>query len=106
MEKLEPYVSNEQAVTNNNRDGIAPDQATPEYDPFLKYVILGDKLEDGLLMWITIGLDLEADYSGQVQAAAHFGGTKTAGAGETLASTSLLASSSSGAAGRMGVMRW
>jgi len=109
VEKLEPYVSNEQDLTTNSRDGIAPDQATEEYDPFLNYVLLGDKLEDGLLMWITIGLDLEADYSGEVRPAAHFEGdgvTQTAGGGETLTSTSLLVSSSNAAAGRVGVMRW
>ncbi|KAK1990369.1 aromatic compound dioxygenase [Colletotrichum falcatum] len=72
VEALAPYNTNTQAVTTNLEDGIAADQATAEYDPFLKYVRLGDDLGDGLLMWITIGINTTADYNDKVTPAAHY----------------------------------
>ncbi|KAK5659526.1 hypothetical protein OQA88_728 [Cercophora sp. LCS_1] len=84
VEALEPYSLNSQDVTTNAEDMLAPDEATEEYDPFLKWVMLGDSLEDGLLMWITIGLDQAADYSENVAAAAHYlegGGVDVEGGG-------------------------
>ncbi|KAK0652630.1 Intradiol ring-cleavage dioxygenase, partial [Cercophora newfieldiana] len=84
VEAVAPYSANAQAVTTNGEDMLAPDEATEEYDPFLKWVMLGDALEDGLLMWITIGIDEGADYSGNVAAAAHYyegGGVAVEGGG-------------------------
>ncbi|TDZ74649.1 hypothetical protein CTRI78_v000631 [Colletotrichum trifolii] len=84
VELLEPYASNTQQLTTNLRDSIAAGEATAEYDPFLKYVKLGDDLQDGLLMWITIGLNTTADYNDNVRAAAHYyegGGVDQSGGG-------------------------
>jgi len=84
VEALAPYNTNTQAVTTNAQDGIAPDEATAEYDPFLQYVHLGEKLSDGLLMWITIGVNSSADNSAGVTPAAHYyegGGETVEGAG-------------------------
>ncbi|KAF4776175.1 hypothetical protein HER10_EVM0004110 [Colletotrichum scovillei] len=72
VETLAPYTSNTQTLTTNLQDGIAAGEATALYDPFLKYVRLGEDLNDGLLMWITIGIDTTADYSDEVRAAAHY----------------------------------
>lgn len=72
VEQLSPYSTNTQPLTTNAEDSIAPDEATAEYDPFLSYVMLGDSLLDGLLMWITVGLNTSADYSASVAAAAHY----------------------------------
>ncbi|KAK3386516.1 Intradiol ring-cleavage dioxygenase [Podospora didyma] len=72
VELLAPYNTNTQEVTTNAEDTLAPDEATAEYDPFLNYVMLGDSLEDGLLMWITIALNTSADYSASVSPAAHY----------------------------------
>ena len=36
-------------------------------DPFPQYAYLGDSVSDGLLMWINIGIDMDAAYT--VQAA-------------------------------------
>jgi len=72
VETLAPYNTNTQALTTNLEDGIAADEATAEYDPFLKYVRLGEDLNDGLLMWITIGINTTADHNDEVSAAAHY----------------------------------
>ncbi|OHE92517.1 hypothetical protein CORC01_12166 [Colletotrichum orchidophilum] len=84
VETLAPYTSNRQTLTTNLQDGIAAGEATAVYDPFLKYVRLGDDLNDGLLMWITIGIDTTADYNDHVSAAAHYhegGGVDQSGGG-------------------------
>ncbi|KAK1986220.1 Intradiol ring-cleavage dioxygenase [Colletotrichum cereale] len=72
VETLAPYNTNTQPLMTNLEDSIAAGEATPEYDPFLKYVRLGDDLADGLLMWITIGIDTAADYNDKVRAASHY----------------------------------
>ncbi|KAM7211685.1 Intradiol ring-cleavage dioxygenase [Rhypophila decipiens] len=74
---LSPYKENGQASVRNEDDGLAAAQASEGYDPFLRYVLLGEKLEDGLLMWISVGVDLEADYSSRVFVAETFAGTGT-----------------------------
>jgi protocatechuate 3,4-dioxygenase beta subunit len=71
VETVEPYVSNTQAVTTNDDDQWASSAAGDEsYDPFLNYVYLGDKVEDGLLMWVEVGIDSSADYNDDVDYAA------------------------------------
>ncbi|PHH79131.1 hypothetical protein CDD80_5597 [Ophiocordyceps camponoti-rufipedis] len=60
---VQPYSSNRQPWTPNAMDDFAADEATPEYDPFMRHVFLGESPADGLLLWITIGIDPQADYS-------------------------------------------
>ncbi|KAJ2902341.1 putative extracellular dioxygenase [Zalerion maritima] len=72
VKKVSPYDTNTQALTTVDEDSIAASEATDEYDPFLSYVRLGDSIEDGLLMFITVGIDTTADYEDQVSAAAHY----------------------------------
>lgn len=84
VESVEPYLSNTQEVTSNDEDTIAVSEATAEYDPFMKYVQLGEDISDGLLMWITIAIDTTADYNEEVSAAAHYykgGGVDEASSG-------------------------
>ncbi|GKT47086.1 uncharacterized protein ColSpa_07267 [Colletotrichum spaethianum] len=84
VETLAPYITNTQTLTTNLQDSIAADEATAAYDPFLKYVRLGDDLNDGLLMWITIGINTTANYNDNVSAAAHYyegGGVDQSGGG-------------------------
>ncbi|KAG6040167.1 hypothetical protein E4U41_001392 [Claviceps citrina] len=78
VEATAPYWSNEQPVTDNRQDFLTGDEASEEYDPFMKYVYLGHRPEDGLLLWITIGIDTAANYSRNISTAAHWhpgGGT-------------------------------
>lgn len=72
VEATEPYSLNEEPITSNSDDGDAADEATAEYDPFMKYVYLGNKVTDGLLIWITIGIDPKADYGKNRRPAAHW----------------------------------
>lgn len=51
-----PYSSNTQAVTTNEEDSILGQEADG-MDPFLQYILLGDSIEDGILAWISIGID-------------------------------------------------
>jgi protocatechuate 3,4-dioxygenase beta subunit len=72
VEKKDPYVQNQQPVTNNREDELTGDEASEDYDPFMKYVKLGDDVEDGLLLWIGVGIDQTANYDGQVSVASHW----------------------------------
>jgi hypothetical protein len=38
-------------------------QAENDYDPFPEFIYLGDSIEDGLLAWIQIGINVTADQS-------------------------------------------
>lgn len=85
VEAGEPYVQNKQPVTSNAEDEYSADGATPEYDPCMKHVFLGENPSDGLLLWTTIGIDPEADYNKDRHAAAHWhpeGGVDESGGGE------------------------
>jgi hypothetical protein len=56
VEKTAPYNTNRQPSTANRGDNILL-QMTPTADPFLEYVMLGDKLSDGVMAWYTLGVD-------------------------------------------------
>lgn len=51
-----PYSDNTQEVTLNSDDDILASEADTT-DPFVEYILLGDKLEDGILAWISVGID-------------------------------------------------
>ena len=57
MEKTSPYSTNKQAWTKNSGDQILAGGAKNNDDPIVNYVMLGNKVEDGLFGWITIGID-------------------------------------------------
>ncbi|KAH0602018.1 hypothetical protein MHUMG1_00897 [Metarhizium humberi] len=82
VEKNEPYIRNQQPVTNNRQDEFTGDEATEDYDPFMKYTYLGDGAEEGLLLWLTIGLDITTNYNANVSVASKWhpgGGTDEGG---------------------------
>ncbi|PHH61520.1 hypothetical protein CDD81_311 [Ophiocordyceps australis] len=72
VEALEPYKSNEQAVTSNTEDEFTADVASEDFDPFMNYAYLGENPQDGVLMWLTIGLDPVADYNKNRTPASHW----------------------------------
>jgi protocatechuate 3,4-dioxygenase beta subunit len=43
VEKLPPYNSNKQHIIKNVQDGLAANQASADYDPFVKYFYLNGK---------------------------------------------------------------
>ncbi len=60
---MDPYARNPVPLTTNKGDFLTADEATADYDPFLDYVMLSDDANDGLLMWITVGINATADYT-------------------------------------------
>ncbi|KAI1873863.1 uncharacterized protein JN550_003132 [Neoarthrinium moseri] len=72
VEALDPYTSNAQSITDILSDGIAAAEATSDYDIFVDYALLGDKPTDGVLAWITVGVDSSANYSDSATPAAHY----------------------------------
>ncbi|KAG5946958.1 hypothetical protein E4U59_002526 [Claviceps monticola] len=89
VEAIPPYSSNKQPLTDNRNDKLTGDEATELSDPFMKYVYLGDNVKDGLLLWMTVGLDKNANHNANVSAAAHWhpgGGTDESGAKASVSS--------------------
>ncbi|KAK6528582.1 hypothetical protein TWF281_009821 [Arthrobotrys megalospora] len=68
VEDLAPYNTNNQRVISNEQDQIAHQQAENDYDPFVKYAYLGDSVADGILAWITVGVDQNAEIDPYVAA--------------------------------------
>ncbi|KAK8075346.1 hypothetical protein PG997_010009 [Apiospora hydei] len=79
VEALEPYRSNKQQFIDLLEDGIAEAAATSDYDVLMDYQMLSESLSDGLLAWITVGVNVSADYNEQAPAAAHFTGSSSGG---------------------------
>ncbi|KAJ3495397.1 hypothetical protein NLG97_g3423 [Lecanicillium saksenae] len=53
-----PYTSNTQSVTLNDDDGILQADLKAGGNPYAEYSLLGDSLEDGILAWITFGINV------------------------------------------------
>ncbi|KAJ7285358.1 Intradiol ring-cleavage dioxygenase [Mycena rebaudengoi] len=62
VETTAPYTHNTQQLTTNEEDSILSGEAE-SIDPFLEYVLLGDTLADGLMMWGAMGIDTSANYT-------------------------------------------
>ncbi|GIZ43996.1 hypothetical protein CKM354_000720500 [Cercospora kikuchii] len=60
VETTEPYASNTQELTLNSEDSILGEEAA-DMDPFVEYVLIGDSIEDGILAWISLGIDTSSD---------------------------------------------
>lgn len=67
VEELEPYAGNKQPLTVNADDLILAKEADGA-DPFMHYVKLGETVEDGLLAWLSVGVN--ASYEMTVSPAA------------------------------------
>lgn len=72
VEATEPYASNTVAYTTPTEDGWMLEEATTDYDPFVDYVQLTDDIADGLLAWITVGVNVSANHSDEYDPAAHY----------------------------------
>ncbi|CUM57110.1 unnamed protein product [Debaryomyces fabryi] len=67
---LEPYVSNQQSRTSNTDDSIYQEENSNGYDAIMNIEYLGSEISDGLLGYITIGVNTTANYDDEVMAAA------------------------------------
>ncbi|KAK7983550.1 hypothetical protein PG989_010952 [Apiospora arundinis] len=79
VERLDPYRSNGQQFIDLLQDEIAEAAATTDYDVLMDYQMLGGALSDGVLAWITVGVNVSANYNDQAPPAAHFTGSRTSG---------------------------
>ena len=50
------YKANRQPLTPNAKDGFLEQEAATT-DPVMEFVLLGEKVEEGLFAWITVGID-------------------------------------------------
>jgi hypothetical protein len=58
IEKIAPYSTNHVAVTSNADDPILSVALAHGGYPFFQYTKIGDRLEDGLLVWISVGVNV------------------------------------------------
>lgn len=78
VEATYPYNTNTQDVTSNDDDMWAPSQAENSYDPFPDFVYLdADDITQGLLVWISIGIDPTANYTSEAVFAGSWTGETT-----------------------------
>lgn len=70
VSQLFPYNESTATIVDNSEDSILQQEADTT-DPFVEYVLLGDNLSDGILAWISIGVDPTAD-SEVSSAATHY----------------------------------
>ncbi|KAK6208456.1 hypothetical protein LQW54_006802 [Pestalotiopsis sp. IQ-011] len=63
VETLSPYTLNTQSWTKTDEDNIFVQEAEATgVDPMANYVLLGDSVADGVLAWISVGIDPSAVY--------------------------------------------
>jgi hypothetical protein len=60
IEATAPYNTNTQEITLNADDQILSEEAA-DMDPFVEWVQLSDDITDGIMAWISIGIDPTAD---------------------------------------------
>lgn len=72
VEATYPYNTNTQDVVSNDDDMWAPTGADNGYDPFPEFVYIGESIEDGLLVWISVGIDTGANYTSDASIAAFY----------------------------------
>ncbi|KFY66492.1 hypothetical protein V496_02034 [Pseudogymnoascus sp. VKM F-4515 (FW-2607)] len=62
VEAAAPYNTNDLPLTTNEEDVWIGPSATDVVDPFFDYVLLGDKIEDGILAWMSMAVDGSANW--------------------------------------------
>ncbi|KAI0523664.1 Intradiol ring-cleavage dioxygenase [Xylaria bambusicola] len=72
IEGMSPYSRNQYKAMYNTEDFLTAQQASRDYDPFLDYIMLSEDPNDGLLMYMTIGINGTADYDAMVSAGAWY----------------------------------
>lgn len=65
VERNQPYSTNAQSLIKNADDAVLATEARSS-DPMMEYVLLGEQVTDGILGWISIGIN--ATDSRQVRA--------------------------------------
>lgn len=60
VEEASPYNTNEQVLLTNAEDYLLFEEAAGA-DPMVEYVLLGEDISDGVLAWISIGIDPTLD---------------------------------------------
>lgn len=63
VEALSPYSANSIAITTNAEDRVVQGELENDSDPMLNYVLLGETIEDGLFMWISLAVNSTATYT-------------------------------------------
>ncbi|KAH0351827.1 aromatic compound dioxygenase, partial [Aureobasidium melanogenum] len=59
VEATYPYNTNTQDWTTNSEDSIlAEETATDGVDPVVEYILVGEDISDGVLAWISMGVDM------------------------------------------------
>jgi protocatechuate 3,4-dioxygenase beta subunit len=53
-----PYNANRQPFTFNKDDAWLLNEAATQFDPFVYWITVSDRWEDGLIAWITVGINL------------------------------------------------
>lgn len=75
VEGTYPYNTNDIAITQNGDDHVVKvETEDSNSDPFFEYALLGDKLEDGILAWVTMGVNVSASYDADYAASLTRGG--------------------------------
>ncbi|KAL4787667.1 Intradiol ring-cleavage dioxygenase [Aspergillus varians] len=71
VEATYPYNTNNVEITENVDDHVViVETEDSDSDPFFQYALLGDSVEDGLVAWITLGVDVAASHDSAVSYAA------------------------------------
>lgn len=70
VSQISPYSESTAEIVENSEDSILQQEADTT-DPFVEYILLGTDLSDGILAWISIGIDPSAD-SEVSSAATHY----------------------------------
>ncbi|OWZ06435.1 Extracellular dioxygenase [Phytophthora megakarya] len=61
VEAVTPYSTNKQTVTLNKNDNIFKQASASGYDPVMNYTLLGDTVDDGVFVWISVAVDMTAN---------------------------------------------
>lgn len=63
VERTYPYYTNKVPITPNSRDRLFLDEVEgTTSDPVFNYVKLGDDVQDGIFVWISVAVNLSASY--------------------------------------------
>lgn len=74
-ENTYPYNTNSISITQNADDHVVQDETEDSNsDPFFEYTLLGDSVKDGVLAWVTMGVNVSATYDASYAASLTSGG--------------------------------
>ncbi|KAG6952344.1 hypothetical protein JG688_00013327 [Phytophthora aleatoria] len=61
VEAVTPYSTNKQSTTLNSRDNVYKEASGNGYGPIFQYSLVGDTVEDGGFVWISVAVDMTAE---------------------------------------------